>query len=154
MQCWFYLLLSLFLGGRQVDGAIPTLLALEMIMKSSTIKAAQSSGKLTIFFDSGIRTGSDIIKALALGAQAVLRKSLSSNSSPLSGAFRSNAFLTNAIWIYKWADHGCTVRSLQAKQALNRSWNILWLIWITLLAWPASQSWARFKAREMKFWQR
>ena len=44
-------------------------------MKSSTIKAAQSSGKLTIFFDSGIRTGSDIIKALALGAQAVLRKS-------------------------------------------------------------------------------
>jgi lactate 2-monooxygenase len=44
-------------------------------MKSSIIKAAQSSGKLTIFLDSGIRTGSDIIKALALGAQAVLRKS-------------------------------------------------------------------------------
>ena len=43
-------------------------------MKSSIIKAAQSSGKLTVFFDSGIRTGSDIIKALALGAQAVLRK--------------------------------------------------------------------------------
>jgi len=59
-------------GGRQVDGAIPTLLALEMIMKSSIIKAAQSSGKLTILLDSGIRTGSDIIKALALGAQAVL----------------------------------------------------------------------------------
>jgi len=59
-------------GGRQVDGAIPTLLALEMIMKSPTIKAAQSSGKLTVLFDSGIRTGSDIIKALALGAQAVL----------------------------------------------------------------------------------
>ena len=45
-----------------------------MIMKSSIIKEAQSSGKLTIFLDSGIRTGSDIIKALALGAQAVLRK--------------------------------------------------------------------------------
>ncbi|KAF8817057.1 oxidoreductase [Phlegmacium glaucopus] len=59
-------------GGRQVDGAIPTLLALEMIMKSPTIKAAQSSGQLTVLFDSGIRTGSDIIKALALGAQAVL----------------------------------------------------------------------------------
>jgi len=59
-------------GGRQVDGAIPTLFALEMIMKSSIIRAAQSSGKLTILFDSGIRTGSDIIKALALGAQAVL----------------------------------------------------------------------------------
>jgi len=59
-------------GGRQVDGAIPSLLALELIMKSSKIKAAQASGKLTILFDSGIRTGSDIIKALALGAQAVL----------------------------------------------------------------------------------
>ena len=57
-----------------MDGAIPTLLALEMIMKSSIIKAAQSSGKLTILLDSGIRTGSDIIKALALGAQAVLCK--------------------------------------------------------------------------------
>jgi len=64
------------LGGRQVDGAIPALLALETIMKSPTIQAAQSSGQLTIFFDSGIRTGSDIIKALALGAQAVLRMRL------------------------------------------------------------------------------
>ncbi|KAF8158432.1 oxidoreductase [Crassisporium funariophilum] len=59
-------------GGRQIDGAIPSLLALEMIMKSPKIKAAQQSGQITILFDSGIRTGSDIIKALALGAQAVL----------------------------------------------------------------------------------
>ncbi|KDR82554.1 hypothetical protein GALMADRAFT_237926 [Galerina marginata CBS 339.88] len=59
-------------GGRQVDGAIPSLLALEMIMKSSKIKAAQKAGTLTILFDSGIRTGSDIFKALALGAQAVI----------------------------------------------------------------------------------
>lgn len=62
------------LGGRQVDGAIPSLLALEMIMRSPKIKAAQQSEKLTILFDSGIRTGSDIIKAMALGAQAVLCK--------------------------------------------------------------------------------
>lgn len=41
-------------------------------MKSAKVKEAQASGKLTILFDSGIRTGSDIIKALALGAQAVL----------------------------------------------------------------------------------
>ncbi|KAF8580128.1 FMN-dependent alpha-hydroxy acid dehydrogenase [Ramaria rubella] len=59
-------------GGRQVDGAISSLAALENIMASPIIKAAQSEDKLTILFDSGIRTGSDVIKALALGAQAVL----------------------------------------------------------------------------------
>ncbi|KAJ7258761.1 oxidoreductase [Mycena haematopus] len=59
-------------GGRQVDGAIPSLYALARIMRSPTVKAAQASGKLTVLFDSGIRTGSDIMKALALGAQAVL----------------------------------------------------------------------------------
>jgi lactate 2-monooxygenase len=41
-------------------------------MRSPKVKAAQASGKLTVLFDSGIRTGPDIIKALALGAQAVL----------------------------------------------------------------------------------
>ncbi|KAJ6584361.1 oxidoreductase [Mycena capillaripes] len=59
-------------GGRQVDGAIPSLYALARIMRSQTIKDAQASGKLTVLFDSGIRTGPDIIKALALGAQAVI----------------------------------------------------------------------------------
>ncbi|KAJ6584323.1 oxidoreductase [Mycena capillaripes] len=59
-------------GGRQVDGAIPSLYALARIMRSQTIKDAQASGKLTVLFDSGIRTGPDIFKALALGAQAVL----------------------------------------------------------------------------------
>ncbi|KAJ7046444.1 oxidoreductase [Mycena alexandri] len=59
-------------GGRQVDGAIPSLYALARIMRSPTIKQAQASGKLTVLFDSGIRTGPDIIKALALGAQAVI----------------------------------------------------------------------------------
>ncbi|KAJ7648552.1 FMN-dependent dehydrogenase [Mycena rosella] len=59
-------------GGRQVDGAIPSLYALARIMRSPAVKAAQAAGKLTVLFDSGIRTGPDIIKALALGAQAVL----------------------------------------------------------------------------------
>lgn len=59
-------------GGRQVDGALPSLYALANIMKSPRIKEAQASGKLTILFDSGIRTGIDIMKAIALGAQAVL----------------------------------------------------------------------------------
>ena len=43
-------------------------------MRSDKIKEAQRSGKLTILCDSGIRSGPDIVKALALGAQAVLRE--------------------------------------------------------------------------------
>jgi lactate 2-monooxygenase len=55
-------------GGRQVDGAIASLDALEMIMQDDLIR---QSG-MTVLFDSGVRTGSDILKAVALGAQGVL----------------------------------------------------------------------------------
>ncbi|EPQ54842.1 FMN-dependent alpha-hydroxy acid dehydrogenase [Gloeophyllum trabeum ATCC 11539] len=58
-------------GGRQVDGAIPSLWALEQICSSPKIRQAQESGKFTVIFDSGLRTGSDGIKAMALGAQAI-----------------------------------------------------------------------------------
>jgi hypothetical protein len=65
----------LSLGGRQLDGALPSIYALEQICKSPKIRDAQASNKLTVLFDSGIRTGSDIIKAMALGAQGILRAS-------------------------------------------------------------------------------
>lgn len=52
-------------GGRQVDGAIASLDALEEI-------AREVGGKVPLIFDSGIRSGSDIFKALALGADAVM----------------------------------------------------------------------------------
>jgi lactate 2-monooxygenase len=55
-------------GGRQLDGAISSLDALAEIGSDEKIK---SSG-LTVLFDSGIRTGSDVLKAIALGAKAVL----------------------------------------------------------------------------------
>jgi isopentenyl diphosphate isomerase/L-lactate dehydrogenase-like FMN-dependent dehydrogenase len=51
-------------GGRQVDGAIGSLDALPGI-----VDAAEG---LTVLFDSGVRCGADIVKALALGADAVL----------------------------------------------------------------------------------
>jgi len=59
-------------GGRQVDGAVSALWSLEHIMKSAKVREAQASGKFTVLFDSSIRTGPDVFKALALGAQAVL----------------------------------------------------------------------------------
>ena len=59
-------------GGRQVDGGISSFSALEKITASSRVARAQKDGKFTVLFDSGIRTGSDVIKAIAMGAQAVL----------------------------------------------------------------------------------
>lgn len=58
-------------GGRQIDGALPSVYALEKICSDPSIRRAQSSGQFTVFFDSGIRNGSHVFKALALGAQAV-----------------------------------------------------------------------------------
>jgi lactate 2-monooxygenase len=52
-------------GGRQVDGAVASLDVLPEI-------AAAVGDRLAVLFDSGVRTGADIVKALALGAQAVL----------------------------------------------------------------------------------
>ncbi|MEU0469553.1 lactate 2-monooxygenase [Amycolatopsis sp. NPDC006131] len=52
-------------GGRQVDGAIGSLEALPPI-------ASAVGDRIEVLFDSGVRTGADILKALALGAQAVL----------------------------------------------------------------------------------
>ena len=52
-------------GGRQVDGAVA---ALEMLPE--VVEAV--GDRIDVLFDSGIRTGADVIKALALGARAVL----------------------------------------------------------------------------------
>lgn len=52
-------------GGRQVSGAISALDALTEVSQVT-------QGRIPLLMDSGIRRGSDILKALALGASAVL----------------------------------------------------------------------------------
>src|SRR5213079_2004872 len=52
-------------GGRQLDGVAPTLRVLPEVI-------AAVNGQIEALFDSGIRRGSDVIKALCLGARAVL----------------------------------------------------------------------------------
>jgi isopentenyl diphosphate isomerase/L-lactate dehydrogenase-like FMN-dependent dehydrogenase len=52
-------------GGRALDGGIATLDALPAVVK-------QVNGRIPVLMDSGVRRGDDILKALALGAKAVL----------------------------------------------------------------------------------
>jgi lactate 2-monooxygenase len=52
-------------GGRQVDGAVATLDALPAVVDVV-------DGRIPVLLDSGIRSGADIFKALALGARAIL----------------------------------------------------------------------------------
>ncbi len=52
-------------GGRQVDGAVGAIAALPAVV-------AAVPADLPVLFDSGIRTGADVVKALAIGARAVL----------------------------------------------------------------------------------
>jgi isopentenyl-diphosphate delta-isomerase len=52
-------------GGRQVDGAVASLEALPRVVEAV-------GDETTVLFDSGIRRGSHVFKALALGAEAVL----------------------------------------------------------------------------------
>lgn len=51
-------------GGRQLDGAVPSLDALPEVV-------AAAGDRIEVYLDSGIRRGTDIVKAIALGARAV-----------------------------------------------------------------------------------
>ena len=52
-------------GGRNLDGARPTLDVLPEVVEAA-------GGQMEVFLDGGIRRGTDVLKALALGARAVL----------------------------------------------------------------------------------
>jgi len=52
-------------GGRQLDGVAPTLRVLPEVI-------AATNGQAEVLIDGGIRRGSDVVKALCIGARAVL----------------------------------------------------------------------------------
>ena len=52
-------------GGRQLDGVLPTIFALADVSEAV-------GGRVEILMDGGVRRGTDVLKALALGARAVL----------------------------------------------------------------------------------
>jgi 4-hydroxymandelate oxidase len=52
-------------GGRQLDGVMPTIRALPEVLEAA-------AGRAEVLMDGGIRRGTDVLKALALGARAVL----------------------------------------------------------------------------------
>ena len=52
-------------GGRQLDGVVPTPMALAEV-------AQAVGGQVEVYVDGGVRTGAHVVKALALGATAVL----------------------------------------------------------------------------------
>jgi 4-hydroxymandelate oxidase len=52
-------------GGRQLDGCVPTAVALREV-------AAELVDEVPVLVDGGIRSGTDVVRALALGADAVL----------------------------------------------------------------------------------
>ncbi|MEU1013867.1 alpha-hydroxy acid oxidase [Streptomyces sp. NPDC088810] len=52
-------------GGRQLDGALPSITALPWVVEAV-------DGRCQVLMDSGVRSGTDILRALALGADGVL----------------------------------------------------------------------------------
>jgi L-lactate dehydrogenase (cytochrome) len=55
-------------GGRQLDGAMSSIRALPEVANA----VAAAGGKVEVWFDGGIRSGQDVLKALALGAKATM----------------------------------------------------------------------------------
>jgi 4-hydroxymandelate oxidase len=52
-------------GGRQVPDCVPTAVALEEVVEAV-------AGRCDVYVDGGVRSGADVLKAVALGATAVM----------------------------------------------------------------------------------
>ncbi len=99
-------------GGRQLDSVFPTLRALPEVV-------AAVKGQVEVLMDGGVRRGSDIVKALCLGARAVLVGRAYAYGLAAGG----HAGVTRALGILR-ADVERTVRLLGCPSvaALDRSY--------------------------------
>jgi isopentenyl diphosphate isomerase/L-lactate dehydrogenase-like FMN-dependent dehydrogenase len=99
-------------GGRQLDSVRPSIRALPEVV-------AAVSGQIEVWMDGGVRRGSDIVKALCLGARAVLCGRAYAYALSAAG----EAGVTRAIQILK-ADVERTVRLLGCSSVaeLDRSY--------------------------------
>lgn len=77
-------------AGRQVDGAIASFAALPAIVD-------RVGGRMPVLLDSGIRSGSDVAKALAVGADAVLVGRPYVYGMAIAGAAGAEAALRNIV---------------------------------------------------------
>ena len=90
-------------GGRQLDGAVSPLRVLAEI--------AADAGQMTVMFDGGIRRGTDVLKALALGAKFcfVGRPMLYSRWSPARPACSAPSGSSRKRSAATWRSPGCAV---------------------------------------------
>ncbi|HLX47369.1 MAG TPA: alpha-hydroxy acid oxidase [Streptosporangiaceae bacterium] len=58
-------------GGRQLDGAVPTAGALPGVLAALGTGSAAAGGGCEVYVDGGLRSGGDVLAALAMGARAV-----------------------------------------------------------------------------------
>lgn len=100
-------------GGRQQDGGNSSLGVLPHIVDAV-------GDKLTIFFDSGVRCGADIVKALALGADCVLIGRPYVYGLALNGEEGVNHVLNALIGELEMTLHLSGIPSVK-KDVLNRS---------------------------------
>jgi len=99
-------------GGRQVDGAVATLDALVAVRGAVGPEA-------TVLMDGGIRRGSDVLKALALGADAVLLGRLYAYGLAVAGRAGAEAVIRQLM-----ADFDITLALVGARSAaeVDESW--------------------------------
>ena len=101
-------------GGRNLDSAASTISALPAIHRTV-------GGRLDLFLDSGVRRGSDIAKALALGATAVL-----AGAAPLFGiAAGGERGARRALEIFR-SELDCTMALCGAADVDGLTPNLIW----------------------------